>query len=703
MNKQIFFRVAASAALLVLSQVPGLRAAVDTPAALPAGYVDEAVTNVGGTPTGLALTPDGRLLISRQEGDIRVYKNGALLPTPAVDLTIGDLVCTRFERGVQTVAVDPNFATNNYIYVYYTYAGSDGTCTDSSDEINRVVRYTMNGDVAQSPQVILDNIESLCGNHHGGSLNFGADGLLYISTGDGGCDRTTSQNLNMLNGKILRINKNGSIPTDNPYFSTPGSVACAATAANPSGGFCREIYAYGLRNPFKTAFKPNTNLFYINDVGDGSWEEISVGAMGANYGWHVREGFCVAGSSSDCDALPAGMTNPIYAYDHFVLCSITGGAFSTDVWSGEYADAYYFADWCAGDVFRLVPGTGGSYSRSVFHTSPEGSNISDLMFDPAAKALYYALGGGAVRRIRFTDGVNRAPVASAGASVTFGPLPLTVQFSSAGSNDPDGDPLTYGWTFGDGSAPVSATNPSHTYVSAGTFTATLVVTDSAGLPSAPATVRVFPGSSPPEVAITSPDPAFRFVVGQPVTLTASASDAQDGILPSSAIKWTVLLWHVPQANPNTAHSHPFYNGTGYTLTIPSMPAPEDLDAAPLSYLEIRVTATDLQGDTRTMTQTLAPNRVTVGLATQPAGLKLTANNTVFTTNRQITGWQGMTLTLSAAGIQQPSPGNWLVFTRWSDSGASTHNTIVPAAAVTYTAIYSPFVPSFMLLPLVRRN
>lgn len=695
-------RLCLSAAVLLLSSVHALNAEDDAQDALPAGYVDEAVTDVNGTPTGLALTPDGRLLITRQEGNIRIYKNGALVPTAALDLAASGTVCSAFERGIESVAVDPNFAANNRIYVYYTYAGSDNTCTSSSDEINRVARYTLNGDVAQSPTVILNNIDSPCGNHNGGSVNFGADGLLYISTGDGGCNSDTAQNRNLLNGKILRINPDGSIPASNPYVNTAGSVACAASAADPSGGICREIFAYGLRNPFKIAFKHNTNVFHINDVGQNAWEEISVGASGANYGWNNREGFCVAGSTSNCGAPPAGMTNPIYAYGHAEgLCSITGGAFSTNVWTGDYADAYYFADWCDNVIYRLVPGSGGSYTRSLFHTSPDGGGVSALLFDPASKSLYYAQNGGAVRRIRYTGASNRAPVAVASVSINYGALPFTAEFSSGGSSDPDGDALSYGWTFGDGDAPASEANPSHTYTLFGTFTATLTVTDSKGTPSAPATVTVFPGNTPPDVAITSPDPSFRFAVGQSVTLTATASDAEDNTQP--ALSWRVLLWHVPQALTVTAHTHPFFSGTDRSVTIPSMPAPEDLDAAPLSYLEIRVTATDLNGLTRTVTQTLSPNRVPVTLASQPDGLILTANGASFATTRQITGWQGMTLTLSAPGIQHPNARDWLLFASWSDSGARSHDVLVPAEALTVTAVYSAFQPELAFLPTVRRR
>lgn len=147
----------------------------------------------------------------------------------------------------------------------------------------------------------------------------------------------------------------------------------------------------------------------------------------------------------------------------------------------------------------------------------------------------------------------------------------------------------------------------------------------------------------------------------------------------------------------------FFTGTGNTVTIPSMPPPENLDAAPRSYVEVQLTATDLQGLTRTVTQTLTPNRVSITLAPQPDGLIVKLKEALISATRQITSWQGMTLTLSAAGIQQPSAGNCLLFSSWSDSSTPTHNVFAPAAAVTHTAVYSQFVPSFMVLPIIRRN
>ena len=223
------------AVLLILTLLSTPAAAA--PAALPAGFVDEAIANVGDIPTGLAETPDGRLLIATKGGQLRVVQNGALLAAPALNLN--GILCTDFERGIENVAVDPDFANNNRIYVYYTHNGGSGgsDCSANSAARNRVARYGLNGNSAQSPAVILDRIASPCGNHNGGGLGFDTAGLLYISTGDGGCALSGVSNNarepGLLNGKILRITTDGAIPPGNPNNAVPGAVVCNAAQPQP--------------------------------------------------------------------------------------------------------------------------------------------------------------------------------------------------------------------------------------------------------------------------------------------------------------------------------------------------------------------------------------------------------------------------------------------------------------------------------------
>ncbi|MFP2910774.1 PQQ-dependent sugar dehydrogenase [Pyxidicoccus sp. 3LFB2] len=676
---------------------------------LPPSYTDALVATVG-QPTALAFTPDGRLLITTQPGRLRIVANGALLPTPALDLN--SRLCTNSERGLLGVAVDPAFATNRHIYLFYTF-NKFNTCTTNiaNVAVNRVSRFTLADTHTVDPAselVLLDNIPSTAGNHNAGDLHFGPDGLLYISVGDGGCQlgdpsrcagqNTTARRLDVLLGKMLRIRKDGSIPTDNPWYAAAGSRRCGNPAGVPPGtGPCQESYATGLRNPFRFAFQPGTSTFFINDVGQGVWEEIDEGIKGADYGWNTREGHCANNSTTNCGAPPAGMTNPIFDYKHgandasspFQNCnSITGGAFApVGAWASGDDNAYFFSDYVCGKVFKLTRGTGGAVSVSAFATGLGGSSAVTLRFGPSGtgQALYYTTyaNGGEVRRINYTGTNNRPPVAALSASPTTGPTPLTVSFNGGASSDPDGDALTYVWNFGDGSAVVQTTTPttSHVYATSGAFTASLTVRDARGATSTQAaTVRIDVGNSAPVPTITSPATSLRFRVGQTLVLTGSATDAEDGTLPDSRLTWEALLHH-------DSHTHPLLTATsGNNLTL-TAPAPEELAAITTSFVEVRLTATDSQGRSTTVVRNVLPNIVDVTLGSVPSGLALGVNGSTFTTPVTLKSWEGYTLNVSAPA-QADATGAWKVWASWSDGGARAHGYVTPATASSLTATYT---------------
>ena len=691
---------------LLVAQIHTSQANVDGPEAVPANFTDAAVTTLSGGPvvTNVELTPDGgRLLITTQGGQVFVFNTttNALVTTAALDLAAAGIICNEFERGLQSVTVDPNFATNKFIYIYYPWNGSAGgggsNCSSNSNARNRVARYTLNdNNTATDPYLIIKYSPSPCGNHNGGDLHFGpTDGLLYISVGDGGCGagaNTTARYRSWLNGKILRVNKDGSIPGTNPYASHPNGVKCGDvfTPVQNLTDRCTETYAWGLRNPYRFAFRHGSSEFYINDVGQGAYEEIDVGAADADYGWYCREGQHDNNTSNSlCSPRPANMIDPIYEYDHSSGCAITGGAFATSStsssWPAPYKDAYFFVDNCRSAIYYLSQNA-GVYSRISFATI-SGSPVT-LLFDPATNALFYTTTSGTVRKISYTP-ANRAPIASATATPTFGSAPLVVLFDGSASSDPDGNPISGRWTFGDGSSatPLSVT---HTYTQGGVFTATLVVTDSFGLASAAWATQIYAGNDPPQPTINAPASTVHFSVGQVFVLSGAATDPQEGALADNRLSWNVLLQHVPQGQPQNSHTHPYFSGTGNTLTLSAMPAPEDVDAAPLSYLEIQLTATDAQGLARTVTQTLQPNRVVVSLATQPTGLQISVNGTTLVGPQTITAWANQSLGLGAPSPQTLGQ-NSFNFGAWSDGGAASHTVIAPTNSTALTA-------TFMLIP-----
>jgi glucose/arabinose dehydrogenase/PKD repeat protein len=696
--KRSFSRVCRALAWTVLLFAAGRLTAVAA-TTLPAGFAETLVTSVA-SPTALAFTPDGRLLITTQPGQLYVYKDGALLP-PALTLDPAGL-CTDIERGLLGVAVDPDFAANHFIYAYYTRRVPGRRCPGSGS-LNRVVRFTLPDsnviDMA-SQVVLLDFIPAWAGNHNAGDLHFGPDGDLYISVGDSGCridgsglcaeDNNNARFLNYLTGKILRIAKDGGIPPDNPYAGAPGGRRCGDPAGVPSGtGPCVETYAWGLRNPFRFSFKPGTDIFYINDVGQDTWEEIDIGQKNADYGWNVREGHCAAASSTNCPPPPAGMTDPVFDYNHTSGCTgITGSVFVPGgVWPAPWDGAYLFADYVCGKIFRLADTPTGGHTWVEFATDLGDSSAVTMIFGPngGGQSLYYSsyANGGEVRRIGYVGSGNRAPTAAATASPSSGPAPLSVTFDGSGSRDPDtGDTLTYLWTFGDGTPQASTIGPatSHTYA-AGTYTAELVVQDNHGASSAPVSLPVSSGNTAPVPVIDTPAATDTFRVGEMVTLTGHATDAQDGSLPASSLSWTVIRHHA-------AHTHPFLGPVAGNGIQFDGPTPENLLAASNSYLEIRFTATDSAGLPATVTRDFQARKVDLSFATDPAGLGIKLEGNAVTPPLTVTSWAGYGVAVDAPG-QTDANGHAYLWASWSDGGAASHIIATPDSPASYTAAFTP--------------
>ena len=272
---------------------------------LPPGLTDSLFVAGLSAPTAMQFAPDGRLFVTQQTGQLRVIKNGVLLPTPFLTLTVN----ASGERGLLGVAFDPNFLVNQFVYVFYT--------ATTPAVHNRVSRFRANGDVVDTsePELVLLDFENLSAtNHNGGAMHFGLDGKLYVAHGDN-ANGANAQAMTNLLGKIIRMNpvpeSGNQIPTDNPFYSS-------------APGRNRLIWVLGLRNPFTFSIQPATGLTYVNDVGQGAWEEIDDARPGRNFGWPSTEG-----------AFNPGMfpqfTNPVYSYAHSgpapTGCAITGGAF----------------------------------------------------------------------------------------------------------------------------------------------------------------------------------------------------------------------------------------------------------------------------------------------------------------------------------------------------------------------------------------
>ena len=365
-------------AVVLLLWKPGLRPDEIKAATLPTNFTETQFATGFASPTAMAFTPDGRLFVCQQGGQLRVFKNGALLVAPFVTLTVD----SAGERGLLGVAFDPNFATNNFVYVYYT--------ATTPAVHNRVSRFTANGDVALagSEVVILDlNNLSAATNHNGGAIHFGPDGMLYVAVGEN-ANSANSQSISNLLGKMLRINSDGTIPSDNPT-AFPG-------IAGSTSGINRAIWSVGLRNPFTFTFNPVSGRMFINDVGQSTWEEINDGIAGSNYGWSLCEGFCSPPN--------ANFRDPLFRYGHGTSpttgCAITGGAFynpATANFPSDYVGKYFYAEFCSGWIRRFDPAAG---TDTAFATGI--SNPVDLIVTADGSLFYLARGTGSVFRVRFS-------------------------------------------------------------------------------------------------------------------------------------------------------------------------------------------------------------------------------------------------------------------------------------------------------------
>ena len=290
---------------------------------------------------------DSRLFIVEQPGRIRIVENGQLLPTPFLDIS-AKVKSSGNEQGLLGVAFHPNYASNGYLYVNYT--SQSGAFGDTQIERYRVSTDRNRVDPASVKRIL--SIEQPASNHNGGHLLFGPDGMLYIPTGDGGRAGDpwgNGQNTNALLGKILRIDVDRgdpySIPSNNPFAGRAGARG--------------EIWAYGLRNPWRIDFDPAAGLLYIADVGQNAWEEVHVAPAqqaGINYGWNRMEGTHCYPAGEACDR--QGLHIPQLEYPHPDGCSIAGGY----VYRGRAIPAltghYFYGDFCGGWVrsFRYSDG-----------------------------------------------------------------------------------------------------------------------------------------------------------------------------------------------------------------------------------------------------------------------------------------------------------------------------------------------------------
>jgi glucose/arabinose dehydrogenase len=712
-------------------------------ATLPAGFTDTVVLSGLVQPTVVRFAADGRIFVAQKDGQILVF-DSLSDPTPTVFADLRSEVLDYWDRGLLGLALHPDFPATPYVYALYTYDAAlggvppvwndncptpPGPTTDGCVASARLVRFEASGNVAAGPPTMM--LWDWCQqfpSHSIGALQFGADGALYVSGGDGAAFGT--QDYGQFGRPVNPCGDPASGPTPAPPGAQGGQLRSQdlRTAGDPVGldgallridpltgdGLlgnplfmsadpnARRIVAEGFRNPFRFVMRPGTSEPWIGDVGANLWEEINrvanpTASPYANFGWPCYEG---AGRRAAFDALnlticenlytdPVQPSRPFYTYAHTAKVvagepcptgssSISGMAFyGSGGYPAAYDGALFFADYSRSCIWAMPVGAGGlpdPAKRLTFVSA--AANPVDLEIGPGGDLFYADIGGGSIHRITYTAG-NLAPVARITATPTSGIAPFTVTFDGRGSSDPDpGDTISYSWdlngdgVFGDSTSPT----PSFTYTERRVYVAALRVTDSHGASSA-ASITISAGNTAPTLTIDAPPATRTWAVGDRIAFGAHATDPQDGTLPGARLAWTLVMHHCP----STCHDHVIQSWNG--IAAGSFRAP---DHEYPSWLELRVTATDSGGLQTSASLRLDPRTVMLRFTTSPANLKLIVNGVTATTpfSRRV-------IAKSANTVSAPSPqtkgGSWL-FSTWSDGGAQTH-TVIASTAQTITATF----------------
>ncbi len=645
-------------------------------ATLPAGFTETVAASIAASPTSMEFSPDGKLFIAQQNGIMPVWQNGSQVS--ANFFANAPLVTdSSSERGLLGIAFDPGYAGNRFVCVYYTISGGD--------HHNRVSRFTAdaagNLALAGTEVVLWEGDAHSAGNHNGGAIHFGPDGKLYIATGDN-ADGNTAQSLASQHGKILRINADGSVPLDNPFHDSAGPNRDA-------------IWSLGLRNPFTFAFQSGTGRMFVNDVGQNTWEEINDGGAsqsgrGLNYGWPATEGDFNQSSFPD-------FVRPFYAYNHSSGTPsgnvITGGAFynpATNTFGSAYQGDYFFADLGSGWIYRIDTAT---KQVTQFAT---GAGAVDLKVTNDG-SLYY-LSYWSLKVFRVTSSAGQAPV------ISQHPGNQTVGAGSQASFTVD---ATGGATFqwqrsNDGGANWSNVNGATSKTLA--FTAALsdnnarfraVAANASGTATSNAAIlTVLANSAPNSPAVTVAGGLTadsKFIAGQAVSFSGTATDPEDGPLGANAFSWTInYLTSINQGDQDgdgmPGLTRPFATLSNVTSGVftPSTTGPYTL--ADVAYA-ITLVVTDSQGLTSTSRRVIDPKTSTVTLATDPAGLQLTRDSQPVTAPDAFVSVVGFQRPLGAP-LSQVQSGTAFNFASWSDGGSATHSIATPLTNTTYTAAYT---------------
>lgn len=612
---------------------------------LPPGFVEVPVAT-GLDPTAMAQAPDGRIFIAEKYGAVRVVENDVLLPDPFILLAVDN----DNERGLSGIAFDPDFVQNGYVYLYYTVALVGN---------NRLVRVRALGNYAipGSEEVLLE-FDPMGGSvHNAGAMVFGPDGKLYLGVGDGS-ESIKAPDLHFLFGKVLRLNPDGTIPDDNPFY-------------HQTTGIYRAIYATGLRNPFSMAIQPGTGRIFAGDVGSNLFEEINELLPGHDYGWNLIEG-----KRSD-QPVPANYRDPIFAYSHTFGCAIVGAAFynpPNPQFPSDYIGKFFFGDYCTGKIHLLNPANG--LYEGVF---AEGINRPLALLTSQNGALYYiargGIGGGSVAdNTSSGEGVlwrvdyvgHGAPVFSIAPTNVLVSVGEEAVFTAHANGSPT---IEYQWQRNDKDLP-NATGPvlvvsTTTLADSGAVFRCTARNPFGKVNSTSAVLRVTANKRPLPVILT-PDPDLLYAAGDTIWFSGMATDPETGLLDAEDLSWRLDLHHNDHAHPGIG---PIHGTASDHYFVPYIGETDDN-----VWLRLYLTARDPVGLTQTVYRDIFPKKAVIRIESSPSGLPIRVDGQTHTTPVELTSVQGMLRQIQA----QPSFQNgsaMTVFVEWEDGSSSPNRTL----------------------------
>jgi glucose/arabinose dehydrogenase len=717
---------------------PGTQEVGEATLALAQGFTGQVVLNNFNFPTSVRFAPDGTIFVSEKGGLIKAFDSDTDI-TPTVVVDLASEVYSLSDRGLLDIELDPGYPARPYLYALYTFDGLAGDttpryndqCNDANSScpcLSRLVRFTLSlsTKVATARVTLVENWGGQFTAHSIGSIRFGRDGMLYVSSGEGsnfnavdygnfgnplGDPPNATGSLTPPNamGGALRaqiINPPAATPAYPKWFS--GKVVRidpdGAPLLDPRAITTSPVVASGLRNPFRMTFRPGTNELWVADVGWNAYEEIdriddaTANAL-PNFGWPCYEGpnpqpgFQAIGLDVCTSLYNAGnMSPPVFHYNHVNRVvpgdaseptgssAVTAVAFyAGTIYPSVYRGALFFGDYARQKIWYAPAGSNGQPDFTQIAVFAHGTAVVQLVNGPDGSLWWVDIVAGTLMRAKYVSG-NSTPLANITVDRSAGPLPLTVHFDASMSSDADpGDILTYAWDldndgqFNDGSGVTAV----WTYMTSGATNARLRVTDQNGA-AGEKTLPIFPGANPPVPAITYNGPTT-WKAGDVLSFVGSATDVEDGSIPGSSLSWSAILYHCPISG---CHQHFLRSQAGtasFGFTAPAHEYP--------AHLELRLTAVDSAGMSATVSISLEPTTSTVTLSSSPPGLQLVISGEQSPAPVALDFIVGSPASVAAPA--QVFQGTLYEFVSWSDGLASAHDFVVGATNVSLLATYRP--------------